>query len=93
VRQPTEAGAVAPLTGFVVTATVLVVQMASGAFSARYMRLWYRDPVLKGVLALLTGTVTFAFWLLLAILTVRRPPALFHTITKSTGVRDLVARA
>ena len=55
------AGAVAALTGFVVTVTVLVVQMASGTFSPRYMRLWYRDPVLKGVLALLIGTLVFAF--------------------------------
>jgi uncharacterized membrane protein len=58
------AGAVAALTGFVVTVTVLVVQMASGTFSPRYMRLWYRDPVLKGVLALLIGTLVFAFSLL-----------------------------
>jgi uncharacterized membrane protein len=58
------AGAVAALTGFVVTVTVLVVQMATGTFSARYMRLWYRDPVLKGVLALLIGTLAFSFWLL-----------------------------
>ena len=58
------AGAVAALTGFVVTVTVLVVQMATGTFSARYMRLWYRDPVLKGVLALLIGTMAFAFSLL-----------------------------
>jgi uncharacterized membrane protein len=58
------AGAGAALTGFVVTVTVLVVQMATGTFSARYMRLWYRDPVLKGVLALLIGTLTFSFLLL-----------------------------
>jgi len=58
------AGAVAALTGFVVTVTVLVVQMATGTFSARYMRLWYRDPVLKGVLALLIGTLAFSFSLL-----------------------------
>jgi len=58
------AGAVAALTGFVVTVTVLVVQMATGTFSARYMRLWYRDPVLTGVLALLIGTMAFAFSLL-----------------------------
>jgi uncharacterized membrane protein len=38
--------------------------MATGSFSARYMRLWYRDPVLKGVLALLIGTLAFAFSLL-----------------------------
>jgi uncharacterized membrane protein len=57
-------GAVAALTGFVVTVTVLVVQMASGTFSPRYMRLWYRDPVLKGVLALLIGTLAYSFALL-----------------------------
>ena len=35
-------GAEAALTGFVVTVTVLVAQMASGSFSPRSMRLWYR---------------------------------------------------
>ena len=57
-------GAMAALTGFVVTVTVLVVQMATGTFSARSMRLWYRDPVLKGTLALLAGTLVFSFSLL-----------------------------
>jgi uncharacterized membrane protein len=57
-------GAVAALTGFVVTVTVLVVQMASGSFSPRSMRLWYRDPVLKGALALLVGTLAYSFSLL-----------------------------
>jgi uncharacterized membrane protein len=57
-------GAMAALTGFVVTVTVLVVQMATGTFSARYMRLWYRDPMLKSLLALLVGTLAFAFALL-----------------------------
>ena len=57
-------GAMAALTGFVVTVTVLVVQMAIGTFSARFMRLWYRDPVLKAVLAVLIGTLAFAFSLL-----------------------------
>lgn len=57
-------GAMAALTGFVVTVTVLVVQMATGTFSARYMRLWYRDRMLKGVLALLIGTLAFSFSLL-----------------------------
>ena len=57
-------GAMAALTGFVVTVTVLVVQMVIGTFSARYMRLWYRDPVLKGTLALLVGTLAFSFSLL-----------------------------
>ena len=57
-------GAMAALTGFVVTVTVLVVQMATGTFSARYMRLWYRDRMLKAVLALLIGTLAFSFALL-----------------------------
>jgi uncharacterized membrane protein len=54
-------GAAAALTGFVVTVTVLVVQMATGTFSARIMRLWYRDPLLKATLAILVGTLTFSF--------------------------------
>ena len=54
-------GAAASLTGFVVTVTVLGVQMATGTFSPRYMRLWYRDPMLKLVLAELIGTLVFAF--------------------------------
>ena len=57
-------GAMAALTGFVVTVTVLVVQMATGTFSARYMRLWYRDRMLKVLLALLVGTLAFSFTLL-----------------------------
>lgn len=57
-------GATAALTGFVVTVTVLVVQMATGTFSARYMRLWYRDRLLKASLALLVGTLGFSFALL-----------------------------
>jgi len=57
-------GAAAALTGFVVTVTVLVVQMATGTFSARYMRLWYRDPMLKWLLALLIGMLAFSFGLL-----------------------------
>jgi uncharacterized membrane protein len=40
-------GATAALTGFVVTVTVLIVQMATGTFSARYMRLWHRGRMLK----------------------------------------------
>ena len=54
----------AALTGFVVTVTVLGVQMATGTFSPRYLRLWYRDGVLKSTLALLVGTFTFSFALL-----------------------------
>lgn len=57
-------GAMAALTGFVVTVTTLVVQMATGTFSARYMRLWYRDRMLKALLALLIGTLAFSFALL-----------------------------
>jgi uncharacterized membrane protein len=56
--------ATAALTGFVITVTVLVVQMAIGTFSARYMRLWFRDRMLKATLALLIGTLTFSFGLL-----------------------------
>ena len=57
-------GAMIALTGFVVTVTVLVVQMSTGTFSARYMRIWYRDVVLKAVLAVLLGTLFFSFALL-----------------------------
>src|SRR5215475_9755607 len=57
-------GAAVALTGFVVTVTTLIVQMVNGTFSPRYMRLWYRDPVLKARLALLAGTLTFAFSML-----------------------------
>jgi uncharacterized membrane protein len=35
-------GAMVGLIGFVVTVTVLAIQMATGTFSARYMRIWYR---------------------------------------------------
>ncbi len=57
-------GAMVALTGFVVTVTVLVVQMSTQTFSARYMRIWYRDGVLKAVLAVLLGTLFFSFALL-----------------------------
>jgi uncharacterized membrane protein len=57
-------GAMAALTGFVVTVTVLIVQMATSTFSARYMRLWYRDRMLKMLLALLVGTLAYSFTLL-----------------------------
>ena len=60
----TVVGATVGLTGFVVTVSVLVVQMATGTFSARYMRLWYRDGILKAVLAVLIGTFIFSFSLL-----------------------------
>jgi uncharacterized membrane protein len=57
-------GATVGLTGFVVTVTVLAIQMATGTFSARYMRIWYRDRLLKAVLAVLAGTLAFSFSLL-----------------------------
>ena len=57
-------GATGALTGFVVTVTALVVQMATGMFSPRYMRLFYRDRMQKAVLAVLVGTLTFSFSLL-----------------------------
>ena len=60
----TVVGATVGLTGFVVTVSVLVVQMATGTFSARYMRLWYRDGILKAVLAVLIGTFMFSYTLL-----------------------------
>jgi uncharacterized membrane protein len=56
--------ATAALLGFVVTVSVLGVQMTTGTFSARYMRLWYRDRALKAVLAVLVRTLTFSFALL-----------------------------
>jgi uncharacterized membrane protein len=57
-------GASVGLAGFVVTVTVLAIQMATGTFSARYMRIWYRDRLLKAVLTVLAGTLTFSFSLL-----------------------------
>ena len=60
-------GALASLTGFVVTVTVLGVQMATGTFSPRYLRVWYRDGRLKLLLAELIGTLMFAFTVMRAI--------------------------
>jgi uncharacterized membrane protein len=57
-------GATVALAGFVVTMTVLAIQMATGTFSARYMRIWYRDFLLKASLAALVGTLAFSFSLL-----------------------------
>jgi uncharacterized membrane protein len=57
-------GAMVALTGFALTVSVLGVQMAAGTFSARYMRILYRDPLLKWLLAVLVGTTTFSFALL-----------------------------
>ena len=52
------------LTGFVVTIGVLIVQMATGTLSPRFMRLWYRDRLQKSVLGAFVGTLTFSFALL-----------------------------
>lgn len=57
-------GAMIGLIGFVVTVTVLLVQTSTSQFSARYMRLVYRDPLLKAVLAVLVGTFAYSFVLL-----------------------------
>jgi len=57
-------GSMIALTGFALTVSVLGVQMATGTFSARYMRILYRDPSQKWLLTVLVGTTTFAFALL-----------------------------
>jgi uncharacterized membrane protein len=57
-------GATVGLTGFVVTVTVLAIQMATGTFSARVMRIWYRNRMLKATLTVLAGTLAFSFALL-----------------------------
>ena len=60
----TIASAMVGLVGLVVTIGVLVVQMATGTLSPRFMRLWYRDRVQKFVLAAFTATFVFSFALL-----------------------------
>jgi uncharacterized membrane protein len=57
-------GAMVGLLGFVVTIGVLVVQMATGSLSPRFMRIWYRDRLQKLVLAGFVATFTFSFTLL-----------------------------
>jgi uncharacterized membrane protein len=52
------------LVGFVVTVSVLIVQMSTNTFSARYMRIFYRDGTFKAVLAVLIGTFTFSYTLM-----------------------------
>jgi uncharacterized membrane protein len=52
------------LLGLVVTVGILVVQMATGTLSPRFMRLWYRDRLQKVVLAAFTATFAFSFALL-----------------------------
>jgi uncharacterized membrane protein len=58
------AAAMVGLVGLVVTIGVLVVQMATGTLSPRFMRLWYRDRLQKVVLAAFTATFAFAYILL-----------------------------
>jgi uncharacterized membrane protein len=58
------AAAMVGLVGLVVTIGVLVVQMATGTLSPRFMRLWYRDRLQKVVLASFTATFAFAYVLL-----------------------------
>src|SRR4051812_48298219 len=60
----TVSGAMIGLVGLVVTIGVLVVQMATGTLSPRFMRLWYRDRLQKVVLASFTATFAFSFALL-----------------------------
>ena len=57
-------GAIVGLAGFVVTVTVLIVQMATDSFSPRLVRVWLRDGMLKGLLALMVGAFAFSFGLL-----------------------------
>jgi uncharacterized membrane protein len=57
-------GAVVGLFGFAVTISVLVVQMATGTLSPRFMRLWYRDRLQKLVFASFMFTLGFTFRLL-----------------------------
>ncbi|MGH2965572.1 MAG: DUF2254 domain-containing protein [Solirubrobacterales bacterium] len=52
------------LTGIVVAVAVLIIQMATGTLSPRYMRIWFRDPLQKAVLAGFLGTLAFAYALL-----------------------------
>src|SRR6188472_3089651 len=58
------AAAMVGLVGLVVTIGVLVVQLATGTLSPRFMRLWYRDRLQKMVLASFTATFAFAYILL-----------------------------
>lgn len=57
-------GAMVGLTGFVVTVTVLIVQMATDSFSPRLIGVWLRDGMLKALLSLMVGALAFSFLLL-----------------------------
>jgi uncharacterized membrane protein len=61
-----DGSSIVALTGFVITVKVLVAQMATGTFYARYMRLQYAAACSKSLLALLGATLTFALTLLRA---------------------------
>jgi uncharacterized membrane protein len=69
------------LTGIVAAVAVLIIQMATGTLSPRYMRIWYRDWLQKAALAGFLGTLGFAYSLLRH--TVGRPavPDLGVTLT------------
>ena len=41
-----------------------MIQQATATLSPRFMRLWYRDPLQKVVLATFAGTFTYSFALL-----------------------------
>jgi uncharacterized membrane protein len=82
-------GATVGLFGFVVTIGVLVVQMATGTLSPRFMRLWYRDRLQKLVLATFVGTVTFAFAVLRGI-TAGSVPSLGVSVAGVAFVVNLV---
>ena len=82
-------GATVGLAGFVVTVTVLAIQMATGTFSARYMRIWYRDRLLKAVLTVLAGALTFSFSLLRQV-TATQAPNIGVSVAGSLLVLSLV---
>src|SRR5215469_8215283 len=56
--------AMAGLTGLVVAVAILIIQMATGTLSPRYMRIWFRDAWQKAALAGFLGTLAFAYTLL-----------------------------
>jgi uncharacterized membrane protein len=84
----TIASAMVGLVGLVVTIGVLVVQMATGTLSPRFMRLWYRDRLQKLVLAAFTATFVFSFALLRQVET-GAVPSLGVTIAGAAVTVDL----
>jgi uncharacterized membrane protein len=61
------------LIGFVVTVTVLAIHMATGTFSARYLRDLVPRRLLQATLTALVGTAAFAFSLLRQVSSARAP--------------------